>query len=90
MHQTIEKNDKKLETSPFKRRFEYGSNNQGYWNYSHMVIQFEDCIDCLKAIYADQFEYLFYFDHSSGHDKLRSDGLNKNTMNKGYGGKQKK
>ena len=55
-----------------------------------MVIQFEDCIDCLKAIYADQFEYLFYFDHSSGHDKLRPDGLNKNTMNKGYGGKQKK
>lgn len=53
-----------------------------------MVIQFEDVVDTLKCIYGDRFRFLFFFDHSAGHDKLRPNGLNSNQMNKGYGGEQ--
>jgi hypothetical protein len=31
--------------------FELGTNNEGYWGYNHMVLQLEDCADCLKAVY---------------------------------------
>jgi hypothetical protein len=34
-----------LTGSPFVLEFEYGTNNQGYWDYDHMIIQLEDCID---------------------------------------------
>jgi hypothetical protein len=40
-----------LTESPFVREFEYGVNAQGYWSYEHMVMQLEDCIDCLKVVY---------------------------------------
>jgi hypothetical protein len=52
-----------------------------------MVIQFEDCMDCLTTLYPE-FDYLFLFDHSCGHDKQREDGLNAERMLKGFGGKQ--
>jgi len=73
--------------SPFVRYFEFGANNDGYWNYSHMVIQFEDCVDCLQYMYPN-FDYCFFFDHSSGHSKKRTDGLDASNMRKGFGGKQ--
>ena len=79
-----------LETSPFIQKFEYGANSEGYWNYNHMVIQFEDVVDVLKVLYANKYEYIFYFDHSSGHDCLQPDGLNVKQMNKGCGGNQQK
>ena len=53
-----------------------------------MVIQLEDCVDVLKAIYGDKFDYCFLFDHSNGHDRQRPDGLNVNKVSKYYGGKQ--
>ena len=34
--------------------------------------------------------FIFFFDHSSGHDRLRPDGLNSNGLNKYYGGGQQK
>jgi hypothetical protein len=52
-----------------------------------MVLQFEVCVDCLQVI-APQFDYLFLFDHSCGHDKQREDGLNVKNMTKSFGGKQ--
>jgi hypothetical protein len=73
-----------LTQSPFIRRFEFGGSN-GYWNGSHMVMQTEDCIDWLKILYP-QFDYIFLFDHSSGHAKKCADGLNMTLMNRGYGG----
>ena len=79
-----------LVTSPFVHTFDYGSSQEGYWGYDHIIIQFEDCIDVLCKLYGNQYEYVFYFDHSSGHDRLRPDGLNVNEMNKGYGGSQVK
>ena len=53
-----------------------------------MVIQFEDVVDVLRALHGQTYEYIFYFYHSSGHDKTRPKGLNVSTMNKGYGGGQ--
>jgi len=76
-----------LEASPFVVEFEFGINNDGYWCYDRMVLQLEDCVDALKTIYP-QFDFLFLFDHSCGHDKQRPDGLNAENMSKNYGGKQ--
>ena len=53
-----------------------------------MILQLEDAIDMLQVLHGDQYEFVFYFDHSSGHDRLQPDGLNCNKMNKSYGGSQ--
>ena len=78
----------KLTTSPFVCTFQYGQNLEGYWTYDHSILQLEDVCDVLKVIFADKYDYVFYFDHSSGHDRLRPDGLNVNQMNKMFGGTQ--
>jgi hypothetical protein len=38
--------------------FELGVNNEGYWTYNHMSVQFEDCVDCLKVVYP-HFDFVF-------------------------------
>jgi len=73
--------------NPFVAEFEYGANYEGYWCYEHMVLQLEDCVDCLKVI-SSPFEFLFMFDHSCGHDHQREDGLNVENMSINFGGKQ--
>lgn len=72
----------------FVWEFDYGKNKEGYWNYSYMVIQLEDCVDVVRALYGDDFEYVFLFDHSCGHDKKRTDGLDAGKMNVSFGGAQ--
>lgn len=72
--------------SPFLHFFEYGENREGYWNYSNMVIQFEDAVDVLQVMHPT-FDFIFLFDHSSGHAKQRPDGLNHHRMNRTFGGK---
>ena len=67
--------------------FDYGANQQGYWDYDRMVLQLEDCVDVVKVLYPDH-DYLFLFDHSCGHDRQREDGLSVTRMSKYYGGKQ--
>jgi hypothetical protein len=53
-----------------------------------MVTQLEDCVDCVKVMYP-QFNFVFLFDHSSGHSKKRIGGLNASSiMNKEFGGAQ--
>jgi hypothetical protein len=76
-----------LTRSPFVQTFDYGNNNDGYWTYDCMVMQMEDCIDCLQTLYPS-FDICFLFDHSNGHDRLQPDGLNSNRINKNFGGKQ--
>jgi hypothetical protein len=49
---------KEIKESPFVVSFELGANNEGYWTYNHMSIQFEDCV-----------EFVFLFNHSQGHAK---------------------
>ena len=77
-----------LTESPFVREFEYGVNAQGYWSYEHMVMQLEDCIDCLKVVYPE-IDFVFLLDHSCDHDRQREDGLNVAKMSKSFGGKQR-
>ena len=77
-----------LKCSPFVRSFEYGINSEGFWNYSHMVVQFEDVVDVLQALFANQYHFIFFFDHNTGHDKTRLNGLSSSKMNKMFGGGQ--
>ena len=72
--------------SPFLLFFEFGENREGYWNYNNMVIQFEDAVDVLQVMHP-QYDFIFLFDHSSGHAKQRPDGLNHLRMNCSFGGK---
>jgi DNA-binding transcriptional regulator YhcF (GntR family) len=78
-----------LTESPFVVEFEYGAHNQGYWDYDHMIIQFEDCIDVVKTLHPE-FDFVFLFDHSCGHDRQRADGLSVPNINKTHGGAQPK
>jgi len=55
-----------------------------------MFFQFEDIVNTLRALYSTNYDFVFFFDHSSGHDKNRPDGLNENTINKFYGGNKAK
>ena len=77
---------KRLTESPFIRRMEHGANKDGYWTGNHMIVQFEDCLDCLKVLFQDKYDFFFLFDHSSGHVKMRINGLDASKMTKGYGG----
>jgi hypothetical protein len=53
---------------PLVWTFEHGADSEGYWNCNHMALQLEDCVDVIMHTYPD-YEYLFLFDFSSGHDK---------------------
>jgi hypothetical protein len=80
--------DKKdLCKSPFIRYLEIGVTNEDWWDYNQMVLQLEDCVDCLKTLYP-AINFIFLFDHSSGHAKKRIGGLDASAMNKGFGGVQ--
>ena len=68
-----------LTTSLFIHWFEFGGRN-GYWTGNHMILQTEDCIDCLKVIMDGRYESGFLFDHSSGNAKKRSHGLDVRSM----------
>jgi hypothetical protein len=76
-----------LKESPFVKYFELGANNEGYWGYNHMVLQLEDCVDCLKVVYP-HLDFVFLFDQSSGHSKKRCGGLDAGQMNSRFGGSQ--
>ena len=57
----------RLTSSPFTSYFHYGANQDGYWNYNTMVLQFEAVVDVITCLYGNKYAYIFYFDHSSGH-----------------------
>jgi hypothetical protein len=76
-----------LTQSPFVVEFEHGANNQGHWDYDHMIIQFEDCVDIVKTLHPD-FKCAFLFYHSWGHDRQQPDGLSAPKVNKYFGGAQ--
>ena len=60
-------------------------NQDGYWNSNDMKVQLEDCVDILAYLFP-QFDFVFLFNQSSGHTKLRSDGLHIGSMNVSYDG----
>jgi hypothetical protein len=82
----------KLETSPFIRSLEIGMRKEGYWTYKHMVIQLEDCVDCVRYVCEKRgwkFDIGFELDHSSGHAHTRPNGLSVSDLRLGWGGKQR-
>jgi hypothetical protein len=78
---------KDLKESPFVVNFEVGANNEGYWTYNHMAIQFEHCIDCLKVLFP-HFDVAFIFDNLQGQEKKLANGLDAHSMNNRFGGVQ--
>ena len=70
---------------PLLRYFHAGANKDGYWTSSHAKLQLEDCLDFLAVIFPN-YDYLFLYDQSSGHTKMRDDGLLVSNMNISYGG----
>ena len=78
-----------LQKSPFVCELEYGINNEGYWTYENMVLQLEDCIDVLKITHPE-FDFVYLFDHSNGHNRMQPNGLNMNKINVRFAGKQPK
>jgi hypothetical protein len=54
-----------------------------------MSLQFEDCIDCVWALYPN-YSSVWMFEHSCGHDRGREDGLLVKNMQVTWAGKQKK
>jgi hypothetical protein len=73
---TVEKQP--LTMSPFVLEFEYGTSDEGYWTYGSMILQLEDCADVVATLYP-QYQFLFLFDHSCGHDRGHDDALNVTT-----------
>ena len=54
-----------------------------------MVLQLEDCIDCLKVLFPN-YNQQFLLDHLSSHAKKRLGGLDAIAMNIDYDGCQPK
>jgi hypothetical protein len=76
-----------LTESPSVKYFHIGVQNEGYWNSFHMTLQLEDIIDCMQVLYPE-FDVVFLFDHSQGHNRKRQGALEAITMNQSYGGAQ--
>ena len=76
----------KLESSPFTVFFPFGGGN--YWTGNHMTLQTHDVMDCLEVLFPSEEydDWYFLFDHSSGHAKKRTDGLDVTDMNVDWGG----
>lgn len=75
-----------LTCDPCLRFFHAGQNNEGYWTSSHAKLQLEDVMDILSIVFPNT-DFVFKFDQSSGHTKMRKDGLTTSKMNVSYGGK---
>ena len=74
-----------VDCSPFCRFFYYRANKDGYWNFHHAAIQFEDVVDCLVVLFPE-VDFVFLFDQSSSHRKRQKDGLCIHHMNWKWGG----
>jgi hypothetical protein len=84
-------NKQQLTKNPFVTEFEYGVAGQGYWDYNHMVLQMEDCIDVLHVLHGvDKYDYQFLYNHLLGHDKQQPDSLSVTRMTKYFRGAQAK
>ena len=72
-----------------RKLLKYGAEFEGYWNNDKFLEQVEAAIKIAKVKYAsDQFNVLWFFDHSSGHTAFAEDALNASHMNVKPGGKQ--
>jgi len=63
-----------------------GSNKEGWWDGDNMIIQMEDIMDVMTALYPE-YEIAFLLDHSAGHGKRVEGGLSIYGMNAKLGGR---
>ena len=75
-------NKGKLKESSFVHLFRYGATGHGYWKYTDVAGQLEDCHDCLVALFPDRddstkcrYQIQFEFHSSSGHLAKLPDAL---------------
>ena len=74
-----------LSDDPSLRYFKAGINRTGYWINSHAKVQLKDWVDCLKKIFP-QFDFMFEYDQSSRHTKVKCDRLVESIISLSYGG----
>ena len=77
------------EDNHFVVLFDYGNskNKQRYWKYDHLVLQMEDCLECLKVLYLS-FDFVFLFEHLCGHGQSCEFRLEESITRKFFGGRQ--
>lgn len=63
--------------------FKVGMNNKGYRTSCHAKLQLEDVVNCLTNIYIHDF--IFLYDQSFSHTKMREDSFIGSIMNATYG-----
>ena len=69
--------------------FEYGKNQDGYWNNDLFMEQMEVAIKVTEAKYPPGvYKHVWIFDHSCGHTAFANDALVASRLNKKPGGKQ--
>ena len=61
------------------RFFEVGVNLEDFSNSDQMALQVEDVYDVLVVKFLE-YDFLFMFDQTSGHGKMREGSLNVNNM----------
>lgn len=74
-----------LNALPTLSFFEYGKNHAGYWTGTHVANQTLRVIDLLEWLYPNH-QFVFEFDHSSGHTKTADDGLCVTRLRVRFGG----
>ena len=79
--------DKKmpLKESPGIRYLHYGKDKDGYWDSHHMMVQMEDCADCLAVLFPD-CQIIDEYDWSGVHGIKKADALDAASMNVKFGG----
>jgi hypothetical protein len=73
---TGSRDKKEFKESPFVRMITYGNAQDGYWGSNHMLVQVQDILDVWNTLERTSYmQPICEFDHSSGHDCERDDGL---------------
>ena len=73
---TGEAEKKEFKESPFVWMITYGNAQDGNWGSNHMLVQVQDILDIWNTLeHTSYMQPICEFDHSSGHDCERDDGL---------------
>ena len=82
--------NKLIDTHQMIRYFDMEVQDDGYWNFNHMALQNEDCVDVLREMYPSYDIYLL-MNQSSSHGNHAPDALHTSSMSvKCVGGNQLK
>jgi hypothetical protein len=76
-----------LKETPGVRMIYNNKAADGYWNSSHMMVQTEDMVDCMRALFP-WLKIIFEFDWSGVHGVMKKDALKVDKMSARFGGAQ--